>query len=196
MHGVLKNGKEESFKYKREIKKEKEFKRKPLEERVGRENQTWHSNESSKRKPKQWNRTNTSNSFSSTLCRSRKQFEAICFKGHHVPGETNLERRQKIIKSFGCFVWIGHMTKSSIKDRKVESSNFSRARLFARSQKSDTWESNKGKDFISSQNDLQVNNLLWICKDPGNTYPSYKPFLNNLWGRKSRQPERPERHWS
>lgn len=116
------------------------------------------------------------------------------FKGHRVPGETNLEKRQKIIKSFAYFVWIGQITKSPIKDRKLESSDFSRARLFARNQKSDPWESNKGMDFILSQNDLQVNNnLLWICKDPGNTYSSYKPFLNNLRGRKFRQPERPER---
>lgn len=48
------------------------------------------------------------------------------------------------------------MTKSPIKDRKLESSDFSRARLFARNQKSDPWESNKGMDFILSQNDLQV----------------------------------------
>lgn len=32
------------------MKKEEEFKRKTLEDRVGRENQTWHFNESSKRK--------------------------------------------------------------------------------------------------------------------------------------------------
>lgn len=37
---MLENGKGESFKHQKEIKKEKEFKRKPLREKVGKENQT------------------------------------------------------------------------------------------------------------------------------------------------------------